>query len=140
MSLFVQDESMNPYGTWKDRRSEYIVQKALKEGISKLCLITSGNAGYSLARYAELQNILQMNPEIGDLIQNTGGARKVRMALPGKGKSGGARVIYYLKMKKAIYFLDIYPKSKKNDLTHAERNLVAEIVADLKNEFRKKTL
>ena len=90
--------------------------------------------------YAELQNILQMNPEIGDLIQNTGGARKVRMALPGKGKSGGARVIYYLKMKKAIYFLDIYPKSKKNDLTHAERNLVAEIVADLKNEFRKKTL
>jgi threonine synthase len=50
--LRVLDESKNPYGTWKDRRSEYIVQKALKKGISKLCLITSGNAGYSLAKCA----------------------------------------------------------------------------------------
>jgi hypothetical protein len=45
--------------------------------------------------YGELQRLLGAHPEIGDLIEDTGGLRKVRMALPGRGKRGGARVIYY---------------------------------------------
>ena len=57
MTVFVQDESKNPYGTWKDRRSKHIVHKALGEGVTKLCLITSGNAGYSLAQFAKPHGI-----------------------------------------------------------------------------------
>ncbi len=52
MNIILKDESSNSFGTWKDRRSKHIVAKAITEGIYKLCLITSGNAGYSLAKIA----------------------------------------------------------------------------------------
>ena len=45
--------------------------------------------------YAGLQNVLVDNPERGDIIKGGGGIRKLRHALPGRGKSGGVRVIYY---------------------------------------------
>lgn len=51
--LFVKDESKNPFGTYKDRRSEMIVNKATDEYVDKLCLITSGNSGFSLAQLAK---------------------------------------------------------------------------------------
>jgi cysteine synthase len=51
-NLFIKDESKNPFGTYKDRRSEAIVKKAIDEKIDKLALITSGNAGVSLAKFA----------------------------------------------------------------------------------------
>jgi len=51
--LLVKDESRNPFGTFKDRRNELIIKKAMEARIDKLALITSGNSGYSLARLAE---------------------------------------------------------------------------------------
>lgn len=56
-NLVVKDESKNPFGTWKDRRSELIVKKAKHEFVDKLCLITSGNAGFSLAKFANKSHI-----------------------------------------------------------------------------------
>jgi len=56
-NLLVKDESKNPFGTWKDRRSEMIVKKAKHEFVDKLCLITSGNAGFSLAKFANKSHI-----------------------------------------------------------------------------------
>ncbi|MBI4034055.1 MAG: PLP-dependent lyase/thiolase [Candidatus Brennerbacteria bacterium] len=56
-NLLVKDESKNPFGTWKDRRSEAVVKKAKKEFVDKLCLITSGNAGFSLAEFANSSHI-----------------------------------------------------------------------------------
>ena len=47
----VKDESCNPYGTHKDRRSEYIVNVALENKVDKVVCLTAGNAGYSLSRY-----------------------------------------------------------------------------------------
>jgi threonine synthase len=47
-NLLVKDESKNPFGTFKDRRSELIIKKTIEEHVNKLVLITSGNAGYSL--------------------------------------------------------------------------------------------
>src|SRR3569833_984098 len=55
--IYIQDESRNPYGTYKDRRSRHIVGLAKEEGISTRCLITSGNAGYSLGRFAAPEGI-----------------------------------------------------------------------------------
>jgi threonine dehydratase len=56
-NLLIKDESKNPYGTWKDRRSEIIFQKVKDEQFDKLVLITSGNAGDSLARFFQNLNI-----------------------------------------------------------------------------------
>lgn len=45
--------------------------------------------------YRALQLHLMMNPDAGELIPRSGGLRKIRLGLPGRGKRGGARVIYY---------------------------------------------
>ncbi len=52
-NLLIKDESKNPFGTWKDRRSQAILKKAQANMVDKLCLITSGNAGFSLAKFAQ---------------------------------------------------------------------------------------
>jgi len=52
-NLLVKDESKNPFGTFKDRRNELVIDGAKGEFVDKLVLITSGNTGYSLARFAE---------------------------------------------------------------------------------------
>lgn len=82
--------------------------------------------------YCNLQNILAEFPDRGDLIQGSGGIRKLRYALPGRGKSGGVRVIYYWKKNQhLIYLLLIYPKSKKDNLSSTETNLLRELVKEL---------
>ena len=47
--------------------------------------------------YLGLQSFLILNPEVGKVVPGSGGVRKVRWAIAGKGKSGGVRVIYYFK-------------------------------------------
>lgn len=65
---------------------------------------------------------LMSNPKQGDVIQGTGGLRKVRVASKGKGKRGGSRVIYYfLTEKRRFYLLTIYGKNEVSDLTAAEK-------------------
>ena len=61
----------------------------------------------------ELQKTLIESPDKGDLIQKTGGLRKVRMATGNQGKSGSARVIYFLATAEVIYLVMAYPKSTK---------------------------
>ena len=66
---------------------------------------------------------LRDNPEKGDLIVGSGGARKIRLALGNRGKSKGARVIYhYFRIKERIYLLGAYPKSEQANLTKAQVN------------------
>lgn len=82
--------------------------------------------------YADLQNVLVENPERGDILKGGGGIRKLRHAQPGRGKSGGVRVIYYwLRNDGQIYMLLIYPKAKKDDLTDHETALLREFVKEL---------
>jgi hypothetical protein len=61
----------------------------------------------------ELQKTLIESPDKGDIIQKTGGLRKVRMATGNQGKSGSARVIYFLATAEVIYLVMAYPKSPK---------------------------
>lgn len=66
---------------------------------------------------------LAYNPEAGDLIVGTGGVRKLRWALQGVGKRGGARVIYfYHSVGTPLFALTAYAKNQKSDLTQADRN------------------
>ncbi|MFC4788238.1 type II toxin-antitoxin system RelE/ParE family toxin [Giesbergeria sinuosa] len=82
--------------------------------------------------YAGLQGFLAENPAAGDIIRGGSGIRKLRHALPGRGKSGGVRVIYYwLWDDGQIYMLLIYPKSKKETLTDQEVAVLRELVKEL---------
>jgi len=79
--------------------------------------------------YAEFQTHLAIHPDAGAVIQGAGGLRKVRWAASGRGKRGGARVIYYFADEKAqIWLLLIYAKNAKDDLSAAEKRQLKELV------------
>ncbi|EGL0308505.1 type II toxin-antitoxin system RelE/ParE family toxin [Salmonella enterica] len=82
----------------------------------------------------ELQKTLIESPDKGDLIQKTGGLRKVRMATGNQGKSGSARVIYFLATAEVIYLVMAYPKSAKDSLTDAEKAELKTLTQRLKDE------
>lgn len=66
---------------------------------------------------------LAENPTAGDLIQGTGGVRKLRWALEGRGKRGGARVIYYFHNERVpLFAITAFAKSERADLSQADRN------------------
>lgn len=68
-----------------------------------------------------LQIELIQRPEVGAIIVNGGGLRKVRWAGSGRGKRGGVRIVYYYQTTEGqILLLDIYPKNEKENLTKAE--------------------
>lgn len=74
-------------------------------------------------------DFLALNPLAGDEITGTGGVRKVRFAMGAKGKSGGARVIYYFYNDTIpLYALLIYGKGEKTDLSADERRSVSKLV------------
>ncbi|GAA5169815.1 type II toxin-antitoxin system RelE/ParE family toxin [Modicisalibacter zincidurans] len=82
----------------------------------------------------ELQRILIAQPDKGDLIQGTGGLRKIRMALGHQGKQGGARIIYFLATAEVVYLILAYPKSVKDSLTPAEKATLKTLTHQLKGE------
>lgn len=87
--------------------------------------------------YRKLQLELAVNPAKGRLIQGAGGLRKVRMAARGKGKSGGARVIYlHLEGLKVIYLVYVYDKGEADDLTSGQKKELRAIAEAIKQEYR----
>ena len=82
----------------------------------------------------ELQKVLIESPDKGDLIRQTGGLRKIRMATGTQGKSGSARVIYFLATDEIIYLVMAYPKSTKDSLTDAEKAALKTLTQQLKDE------
>jgi len=80
--------------------------------------------------YRMLQTALMFRPDAGDIIRGGGGLRKVRWNLPGRGKRGALRVIYYWDPPETIYMLLPYKKTDQNDLTPEQltflRNMVKE--------------
>ena len=89
----------------------------------------------SAEEYSEFQWRLLRFPDQGKVIPNGGGIRKIRFGAKGKGKSGGARMIYYLAIGKGeIFMLGIYAKNEKVDLSPAELKVLKNLVEEwLKN-------
>jgi mRNA-degrading endonuclease RelE of RelBE toxin-antitoxin system len=85
--------------------------------------------------YRLLQNHLIEYPDAGDVIRGSGGVRKVRWASGGKGKSGGVRVIYYwAKADEQTFFLTLYGKGEKENLSAADLKRVVKLLEELTNE------
>lgn len=82
----------------------------------------------------DLQSELIAQPNKGDLIQGTGGLRKVRMKVGNKGKSGSVRVLYVLAHTDKIFLVLAYPKSEKDNLTSDEKSTLKKLVQLLKGE------
>ena len=73
--------------------------------------------GLSDKDLVDLEKALLKNPHIGDVIQDTGGARKMRIQLEGRGTRGGGRVIYLdVFEKEHLYLLFAYPKNVQSDI------------------------
>ena len=90
-----------------------------------------GKAGFD-----DLLELLARRPKAGRIIEGTGGLRKVRFARPGKGKSGGARVIYYYHNDtKPILLLLIYAKADQGNLNDAQKAQLKKHVNAIIDEF-----
>lgn len=88
---------------------------------------------------AALIDYLATNPLAGDEIPEAGGVRKIRFAFGGRGKRGGARVIYYHYSENApIYALLVYGKNQKTDLSPDEAAAVGAFAKAIKAAYRSK--
>jgi hypothetical protein len=95
------------------------------------------NAGVMEEELDEIKAILSNTPNAGDEMPGTGGARKLRVAGKGKGKSGGYRVItFYSGVDIPVFLLDIYAKGEKIDLTQDEKNTLKKILGRIVESYR----
>ena len=86
----------------------------------------------------DLLYYLSTNPKAGTLIQGTGGIRKLRWTSKGKGKSGGARVIYFFYNETIpLFLLTIFGKNEKANLSKAERNELSKLVKELTDNYKR---
>ncbi len=86
-------------------------------------------AALSAEEYRAFQLYLLAQPDAGDVIPGTAGLRKVRWSLPGRGKRGGARVIYYLQTAQdRLFLLFLYPKNVRSTLSPRELRLLRDLI------------
>lgn len=93
----------------------------------------------SASEVAELTVFLAMTPKAGDLIAGTGGVRKLRWRASGRGKRGGARVIYYYHNETVpIFLITAFAKNVRSNISKAERNQMKALTRALVVEFGEK--
>lgn len=83
-----------------------------------------------------LIQLLAAEPECGDLIQGTGGLRKVRFGVGGKGKSGGVRIVYYYcNDTLPVFLLTVFAKNEKDNLSNSDRNALAKVARAIRESY-----
>jgi hypothetical protein len=84
----------------------------------------------------ELQKAICENPQGHPVVRGTGGVRKIRVALEGRGKSGGARVFYVdFLPRRVIGLLYVYPKNEKENINNDERNILRAMVEQINENW-----
>lgn len=98
----------------------------------------AADVGMSAEERALIVNALSEDPMLGAPMVGTGGARKSRFPIAGKGKSGGYRVVHYFGGKDIpVFLLAVFKKNEKGSLTNAERNELKKELADLGEDYRR---
>lgn len=115
-NLLVKDESKNPFGTFKDRMSEFAIKEAINEHVDKLVLITAGNAGYSLSRFAKGTNI-----KVVCLIDKT-----LKQSIKSQLKKFAYKLIEVYLSKKILRPEQVISSAREND---------EEVIWDVTNRF-----
>ncbi len=96
-------------------------------------------AGLSERELEAIKDMLARDPTAGDMIQGTGGCRKVRVAGRGKGKSGGYRIItFFTGPDLPVFLLTVFGKGERADLTQKERNDLAAMTKLIAEGYRRK--
>ncbi len=84
-----------------------------------------------------LEEFLCLNPDYGKVIQGTGGLRKLRWAIPGKGKSGGIRILYIdFIIHEKLYLITVFKKNEIVNLNNKEKKEIKGLIKILINELR----
>jgi len=79
--------------------------------------------------YRKLQVVLANRPNAGAIVRNSGGLRKIRWTIEGRGKRGGVRVIYYWAVKhERLLMVFMYPKNVQDDLTPAQLKVLRKLI------------
>jgi hypothetical protein len=98
---------------------------------------TARAAGVTETELLAIVDFVAAEPAAGDLMEGTGGARKLRFAAKGKGKRGGYRIItFFAAQNLPVFLLDIFAKGEKVNLSKAERNELRGILSNLADEWR----
>ena len=127
--LYIKDESEQTHGTWKDRRSKLIIERALSEGVTTLVLITSGNAGYSLAKLAQgtgLKVVLVVDWRISPVLKNK--LRDVCFRLVEQDLSS-----HFFTSKELISFTQLDPRETIWDVTNGFTEAYESVITELKS-------
>lgn len=96
-------------------------------------------AGIAEDERAVIVDWIAAHPDAGDEIRGTGGARKVRFAGKGKGKSGGYRVItFYTGPEIPVFLLNVFAKNEKTNLTGKERTTLKTVLSQMVEIYREK--
>jgi hypothetical protein len=89
---------------------------------------------------AAIVDTVSANPQGGVVIPGTGGVRKLRVAASGRGKRGGARVIYVFGGDDLpVFLLAVFAKNERSDLTQAQRNDLGRLTAFLLDNYRRRS-
>ena len=106
---------------------------------TQLYLRDARAAGLSEDERKHVVDFLAANPEAGQEIPGTGGARKLRFAGKGKGKSGGYRVItFYSGQDIPVFLLNVFAKNERTDLTQKERNQLKAVLGEIAEAYRRR--
>ena len=101
--------------------------------------ISSSSKLFEVDERALLVDYLARNPSAGEIMPGTGGMRKLRWALQGRGKRGGARVIYfYYNESVPIFLLTAYAKNELENISQKDRNSFKKLTAILVDQFKGK--
>lgn len=101
-------------------------------------IASAKDAGMGAEEMAAVVDMIAANPEAGEIMPGCGGARKLRVARPGGGKSGGYRVItYFAGDVFPVFLLTVFGKHEKANLTPAERNALSGLTKRLTSTLKR---